>query len=74
MVGGLQKGRPGGFAPCTPTKDKTLEPLNLVGGKGGGHSNLPTHALAPSFSPDQVMGSGDLSPAGSRGRAPGLPS
>ena len=33
-----------------------------------------TASLPPSLYPDQVRGSGDLSPAGSRGRAPGLPS
>jgi hypothetical protein len=32
----MSEGRPGGFAPCTPTKDKSLEPFNLVGGAGGG--------------------------------------
>ena len=32
----MREGRPGGFAPCTPTKDKSLEPVNLVGGAGRG--------------------------------------
>ena len=66
------EGRPGRFAPCTPTKDKSLEPLNLVGGQGGGEVRVGKDSLPPSLSTDQLMGSGDLSPAGSRGRAPGL--
>jgi len=32
----MMEGRPGGSAPCTPAKDKSLEPVHLVGRTGGG--------------------------------------
>ncbi len=82
MSGGEGEGRPGGFAPCTPTKDKSLEPLIKVGEQKGGNAQAETAAPLPSCSPDPVLGSGDLSPSGEarsrvtgfRGSAPGLAS